>query len=723
MVVKNIFKIFICILLFINFAASAQYTYPFQDPDLPIETRIDNIISLLTIDEKIECLSTDPSVPRLGIKGSKHCEGLHGLAQGGPSNWGKRNPAPTSIFPQAYGLAESWDVDVLKKVAGVEGYEVRYMFQNEKYNRSGLVVRAPNADLGRDPRWGRTEECFGEDPYLTSQLVVSFIKGLQGNHPKYWQSASLMKHFLANSNENGRDSTSSDFDERLWREYYSYPFWKGVTEGGSKAFMAAYNAYNGIPCTVHPMLKNITVNEWGQNGIICTDGGGLRLLVSAHKYYPDLETASLACLNAGINQFLDRYKEAVKSAYENGIISEELIDSAIRGSFRVMIMLGLLDPPELVPYSNIGIKDTIEPWLTEKHQSMVREVTQKTIVLLKNENNILPLDKNNISSIAVIGPRANKVLLDWYSGTPPYTISPLEGIKNKCSANTKIYVTKDSTIEEAKLVAKKAGYVIICVGNHPLCDDSLGWAECPTPSFGREAVDRKTLILEQEELIKEVYKVNPNIIVVLISSFPYAINWTNENIPAILHLTHSGQELGNALADVIFGDYNPAGRLVQTWPKSEGQLPDMMDYNIQNGRTYMYFCGKPLFPFGYGLSYTEFAYSSLKIDKEILKTDGQIKVSFNLTNSGNREGEEVVQLYVQHINSKISRPFIELKGFKRINLEAAETKTIEFKLKAQDLAYWSVEKQCFIVEEDSVNIMAGASSDDIRLAKTIVIIK
>src|SRR3972149_9787989 len=315
------------ILLFsLAFSLKAQYPYPFRNPDLPVEERIDNIISLLTLDEKVSCLSTDPSVPRLGIKGSRHIEGLHGAAQGGPSNWGSRNPVTTTIFPQAYGLAESWDTSVLKTVGKIEGYEARYLFQNEKYKRGGIVIRAPNADLGRDPRWGRTEECYGEDAFLTGKLVVAFIEGLQGNHPKYWQSASLMKHFLANSNENGRDSTSSDFDDRLWREYYAYPFWKGVVEGGSRAYMAAYNSYNGIPCTVHPMLKDITVNEWGQDGIICTDGGAYRLLIQAHKYYPDFYTAAVGVLRAGINQFLDNYREGVYGAIANGYMTEQTID-------------------------------------------------------------------------------------------------------------------------------------------------------------------------------------------------------------------------------------------------------------------------------------------------------------------------------------------------------------------------------------------------------------
>ncbi len=697
----------------------AQYQYPFQNPDLPVEERIDNLLSLMTLDEKVNCLSTDPGVPRLGVKGTRHVEGLHGLAMGGPSNWGRRNPVPTTIFPQAIGLAESWDRNVLQQVASIEGYEVRYMFQNEKYNRGGLVVRAPNADLGRDPRWGRTEECYGEDAWFNAQMVVSFIKGLQGNDPKYWLTASLMKHFLANSNENGRDTSSSDFSERLWREYYSYPFYKGVTEGGSRAYMAAYNRYNGIPCTVHPMLKNITVNEWGQNGIICTDGGAYRLLVTAHKYFPDLYHAAEGCLKSGINQFLDMYKEGVYGALANGYIQESDINDALRGIFRVMIRLGLLDPPDRVPYAKIGITDTIEPWLTEKHRKTALEVTRKTIVLLKNEKKLLPLHSEKIKSIAVIGPLADSVLLDWYSGTPPYRVTPLDGIKNKAGEKIKVLFSADNRFNKAVEIASQSDVAIVIVGNHPTGNDD--WEKCPVPSDGKEAVDRKTIILEQEELIKRIYEVNQHTIVVLISSFPFAINWTKENIPAIVHMTHCSQETGNALADVLFGDYNPAGRLVQTWPKSERQLFPMMDYDITHGRTYMYFKEEPLFEFGYGLSYSSFEYSDFKLSSNRIPSDGKITVSVKIKNTGDIAGDEVVQLYVKHINSKFQRPISELKGFDRVNVKPGEVKTVEIPLNADDLAYWDDIKHAFIVEKDEIMVMVGSSSKNIKFTKVVKI--
>jgi beta-glucosidase len=339
---KNLILLTIFLLLQISLRAQ---TYPFQDNKLDDEKRLDNLISQLTLDEKINCLSTRLSIPRLGIKGTRTVEGLHGLALSGPANWAVKGKGAsrTTTFPQSIGLAETWDPELLTQLASLEAEECRYLAQSPKYGSAGLIVFSPNADLGRDVRWGRTEECYGEDAFLTSRLVVAFVKGLQGNDPKYWKTASLMKHFLANSNENNRTINSSDFDDRLFREYYSYPFFKGVTEGGSRAYMTAYNKYNGIPCVVNPVLKDITINEWGQNGIIATDGGAYRQLLTTHKYYPDLQTAAAGCIKAGITMFLDNYKEPLKQAITSGLISKKEIDNAIRGTLRVMLKLGLLD--------------------------------------------------------------------------------------------------------------------------------------------------------------------------------------------------------------------------------------------------------------------------------------------------------------------------------------------------------------------------------------------
>ena len=692
--------------------------YMFQDTGLDEEERLDNLISLMTIDEKVNCLSTRPSVPRLGIKGTRLVEGLHGLALSGPANWAVHGPGEsvTTTFPQSIGLAQTWDPELLEEVASLEAEECRFLTQNSMFGSAGLIVLAPNADLGRDVRWGRTEECYGEDAFLTSRLVVAFVHGLQGHNPKYWKTASLMKHFLANSNENNRASNSSDFDERLFREYYSYPFYKGITEGGSRAFMTAYNKYNGIPCTVHPVLRSVAVNEWGQNGIIATDGGAYRQLVTQHMFYPDLKTAAKGCIDAGTTMFLDNFKEPLSEAIKEGLITEKEIDRAVRGTLRVMLKLGLLDDPSVSAniYTKIGITDTVPPWMKPETRELVRRATAKSVVLLKNENQLLPLHKEKVRSIAVIGPSANLVVPDWYSGTPPYRVSVLQGIKNACGKDVKILFAASNKADSAVIAAQEADVAIVCVGNHPL-SYGLPWGQNQVASDGREDVDRQALSLEQEDLVKLVYAVNPNTVMVMVSSFPYTVNWSQDNIPAILHISQSSQELGNGLADVIFGIISPAGRLVQTWPSSIDQMLPILEYDIRKGRTYQYCRSVPLFPFGYGLTYTTFIYSDLRSDKKMVRSGETVNVTFTLENRGNYDSDEVAQLYVSYPDSKVERPAIALKGFSRVNVRKGEWLTVTIPLKTEDLKYWDIEKHSFVLEKGKVSFSVGASSADLRL--------
>jgi len=692
----------------------------FQDPNLPVEQRVNNIISLMTLDEKIACLGTNPNVPRLGIRGTGHSEGLHGLALGGPGGWGRPTPIPTTQFAQEIGMGETWDTELIRLAGGVEGYEARYINQSEKTHRGNLVIRAPNADLGRDPRWGRTEECFGEDPYFNGKMVVAMVKGLQGDDPKYWLTAALMKHFLANSNEDGRGGSSSDFDARLLREYYSVPFRMGVIEGGARSYMAAYNATNKIPMTVHPILREITMKEWGVDGIICTDAGSLRNMVNPklHNYYKTNAEGVAGAVKAGVNQFLENanlYRTGAQEAMKQNLLTEKDIEDVIKGEFRVMIKLGLLDPPAMVKYASI--KGDEEVWKRPEHKDIAKRVAQESVVLLKNANHFLPLRKASLKSIAVLGPLADVVALDWYSGTPGYVITPLQGLKEKAGSGIAVNYAPPADIDASVKAAKESDVAVVFVGNHPTCD--AGWAKCPTPSDGKEAIDRKAINLEQEEFVKKIYAANPKTVVVLLASFPIAINWSQENIPAILHITHNAQEEGTAIADALFGDINPAGRLVETWPKSLDQVPPMMDYNIRHGRTYMYFKGDPLYPFGYGLSYTTFQYRNLKLSTARLRKTGDLTVSVDVKNTGSRKGDEVVQLYVAHLNSKVERARQELKGFKRIAIQPNETKTVTLTVKAEDLAYWDEKQNKWVVEEDQVKVMVGASSADVRLEKTI----
>jgi beta-glucosidase len=716
--------------------AQQNYQYTFQNPDLPAEQRISDLLSRMTLEEKVDMLSNEAlshgmmsksDVPRLGVVGTGHVEGLHGLSQGGPGGW--QGPGkvviPTTQFPQARGLGQTWDPALLEKVAGVEGFEARYVVG--RYHRGGLIVRAPNADLARDPRWGRGEKSYGEDSYQTGTMSVAYVKGLQGNNPHYWLAASLMKHFLANSNEEGRSSGSSNFDERLFREYYSVPFRMGIEEGHAGGFMTAYNAWNGIPMAVQPVLKSVVMNEWGFDGIICTDGGALTMLVTQHHYDKTLPEAAAAAIHAGVNTFIDNYKnttQATLDAVKQGLVSEADIDRDLRGLLRVMIRLGLLDPANRVPYSSIGITDVNpargEPWYWSEAKELARKATDESIVLLKNERKTLPLDRRNLRSIAVIGPDADKVLMDLYGGTPPYAISPLEGIRERAGQGVDVKYATGSDLNEAANLARRSDVTIVIIGNDPACG-SPGWHHCPLPSDGHEGQDRTSLTLEQEAIAKAVFAANPRTIVVLSASFPYTTTWSQENIPAIVEMTHGSQEEGTGLADVLFGDYDPAGRLTETWVASIDQLPPMMDYDIRHGRTYMYLKQKPLYAFGYGLSYSTFKYSNLRLSSETLHRDGTLQVSIDIRNAGQLQGDEVVQMYVGHLNSKVDRPLEELKGFERIHLAAGEIKTVRFPLEASALRYWDIAQGEWVLEPDQVEIRIGASSDDIRARKVIQI--
>jgi beta-glucosidase len=688
----------------------------FNDPAVNEEQRLDDLIARMTLDEKVDALGNNTQVPRLGIQASGSVEGLHGIVLGGPT-YGDRANTPTTGFPQAYGLGETWDTDLLHRVATYISTENRYLFQNAKYRKSGLIMWTPNVDLGRDPRWGRTEECYGEDAFLTSRLAVAFIKGIQGDHPKYWRNASLMKHFLSNSNEYGRTFSSSNYSDKLFREYYAYPFYKGVTEGGSQALMTAYNAYNGTPCIMHPVLRNIVMKEWGLNGTLLTDGGAFRLLLSDHKRFDnDRAAAAAACIKAGITKFLDEYKDAVYEALHRKLISVEDIEKAIRGNLRISLKLGLLDHAEDNPYAAIGVTDTIAPWSKPETKALVREATLKSIVLLKNQDHLLPLDRHKIKKIAVIGQRATEVLQDWYAGKPFYTVNVLDAIREEAGNDIEVRYVKTNRMDSARTVAAWADVAIVCVGNHPTCD--AGWEQAPVISEGKEAVDRQSLQLDQEDLLLQVAQTNPNTIGVLISSFPYAINRANQTVPALLHLTQCSQELGHAVSDVIFGHYNPAGRLTQTWVKNITDLPHMMDYDITHGRTYMYFKEKPLYPFGYGLSYTRFNYSGTTLNDRVIERGDTLRVCFNLKNSGDMNGDEVVQLYVSARKHTDKDPIKQLKAFQRISLRKGETKKVELTVPYTELQVWDEKQNRFILPDKEMTLEIGASSSDIRLRTT-----
>jgi beta-glucosidase len=491
--------------------------------------------------------------------------------------------------------------------------------------------------------------------------------------------------------------------------------------------MASYNAWNGVTMMVNPVLKDVMIKEWGNDGIICTDGGALGLLITAHHAYPDKEQGVAAAIKAGINHFLDNYKDDLNKALKDGLVTEADIDAVEKNLLRVYLRLGEMDPPGADPYAQIGVQTTgpnvhaedasAPPWDQDASKALARLATDESIVLLKNEANTLPLDRTKLKTIAVIGPWADQVLLDWYSGTPPYFVSVIDGIREAAGSGVKVLYSDGSNVAEAQAMAKKADVAIVVVGNHPECN--AGWNQCPTPSNGKESVDRKTIVLEQEDLVKQIFAANPKTIEVLRSSFPYAIVWSQQNLPAIVHITHNSQEEGHGLADVLFGDYSPAGRLTQTWNTGDAQLLPLMDYNLLHGRTYMYSKDKPLYAFGYGLSYTTFKYEKIETSASKRAGSVHVQVRIHVRNTGNRASDEVVQLYVQHLGSAVPRPQLELKGFRRVHIEAGRSTEVKMELNGRDLAYWDSAAHTWQIEKEKVRLLAGGSSDNLPLKLTV----
>jgi len=710
--------------IFAGQAAAANY--PFQDTRLAPEARIASILSLMTVDEKIDALSTDSGVPRLGIPSFGSTEGIHGIVRRGDQEHQKAR-ITTTQFPQPPGMGASWDPALVRQAGAVQSTEARYITQSAAYRKPVpqpmLMQWGPQADLARDPRWGRSEEVYSEDPFLAGTMAASFAQGIQGDDPRYWRGAALLKHFLANSNENGRGNSSSDFDERLFREYYAVPFRMGFEEGGARGVMASYNAWNGTPMGVHPLLNSLLIKQWGAD-VVSSDGGAIGNLVKLYKRYPSQKEAAVAGLKAGINQYLDTYKDELHAAMKDGTVTQADLDTALTRKFRVTLKLGLIDPLDANPYA--AIKDGPAPWDGAAHKAVSLQMALESIVLMKNERQALPLSKRAIKSIAVIGPHADSVHWDWYGGIPPYKVTVLDGIRAALGPDVRVNYAPDNAGGAAERAARASDVAVVVVGNDPTCGPNMGkeWTDagtkpCADPGDGREGRDRETLALAQETLVKQVLAANPKTVMVLVSSFPYTIGWSKQHVPAILQMAHSSQDQGSALAQVLFGDYNPGGKLTTTWPASMDQLPPMMDYDIRHGRTYMYAKDKPLFAFGHGLSYTSFKYAKLRLDGPALARDGAMNVDVDVVNTGKATGDSVVQLYAAWPKSQVQRPRQALVGFRRVSLRPGETRTVRIPLKARQLAYWNSARGAYEVEAAPLTLMVGESSADIRLTRTV----
>ena len=801
------------------------------------------LVAKLTLEEKISQFdSSGAAVPRIGLPAFKYYggEALHGVGKSG---------AVTS-FPVPLALGCSWNPSLVERVFTAVSDEI--WAWHKKTGSSLAWFSPPTVNMGtRDPRWGRIAENYSEDPYLVGQMAVYTIHGMQGRDPHYLKTIACAKHYIANETESDRHETSATVDARSFWEYYSRGFEACVKEGHVFTVMSSYNAVNGIPTTASPFLLTQLLRQWGFRGYVVTDCGAVEDIFQAHRFMPTAAEAAALAVNAGCDvecgNILQRY---LAEAVQNMFISESALDQALVRAFTGRFLLGEYDPPEQNPFNKTPVSCLDSP----AHRQLAREAARQSVVLFKNDNNTLPLDKSSLKTIAVIGPMAGLCQLGNYSGGPQFMVSPLKAINEYFGilAAPAYYKNADEftqfggdperegsheggenlqrirngawaacphvlltgatefharvasdlpggTIEArldsldgpllAKLDVPKTGggqtWLNISAHISPVSGEhtvflrfaggkgdlfkitSFNLTPAPPIEVGtsgptkvvyvrgcgvvddkdpaqfdeavkaardadvalvfvgvneqvdKESHDRSDVRLSgaQHELVQAVYAANPRTILVVSSNAPVAINWEQDNLPAIVGGLFLGEQQGPALVDVLFGHYNPGGKVSTTWYRQIEDLPDFHDYNIRLGRTYMYFRGKPLYPFGHGLSYTTFQYKNLRLSGKTLPRDNKITVSFDVTNSGRRDGDEIAQLYARCPGAVVERPLLQLVNFERVHLKAGETKTISLALAHdhQALWYWDDKKSQFAVEPGPLEIMIGASSADIRL--------
>jgi beta-glucosidase len=648
---------------------------------------------------------------RLGIPALGIGEGLHGYMA-----------HEATSFPQAIGLASAWDPGLHRRVFGVVAREMRA--------RGAHYVLSPVLDLARDPRWGRTEETYGEDPYLASRLGVASVRGLQGDNFSGGteQVLATAKHFAAHGQpEAGTNCGPANYSERMLREELLVSYEAAVREGKIGSVMASYNEINGIPSHVNSwLLKDLLQDEWGFEGFVISDGWGVDDLYRLHFVAKDAADAAEKSFSSGVEVELGRCFVYLEQAVEAGRISMETIDSAVAKVLKAKFQFGLFENPFVEEEYAVSITNSAE------HRALALEAAQKAIVLLKNEGRLLPLNKSKLRSLAVIGPNATALRLGGYSGIPSHRVTVLEGIREKAGKEIEVLyadgcgITRsmneagqmwhddevllpdpaldDALMIEAVETAKRADVVLLVLGdNEQTCRE--GWSK-------NHLGDRDTLDLpgRQDELLQAVYATGKPVVLLLINGRPASINFAAEHIPAILEAWYPGQEGGTAVADVLFGDVNPGGKLPITFPRSAGQIPAYYYHKPSARRGYLFSSAEPLFPFGHGLSYTTFAYSNLRLNIEKITADETATLSVEVTNTGKRAGDEVAQFYVHDLlSTTITRPVKLLKGLQRITLQPGECQTVSFPVGREQLQFLD-ENMKLNVEPGQFELMVGGSS-------------
>jgi len=663
--------------------AGGDAALPYRDPSLPIAVRVDDLVSRMTLEEKMaQLVYSSPAIERLGIPAYEWAnECLHGVAQAGVA----------TVFPQSIGLGATWDAALIHQVAAAISDEARAKYheavrQNRQRKYYGLTFFSPNVNIFRDPRWGRGQETYGEDPYLTARLGVAYVQGLQGDDPQYLKVVATPKHFAAHSGpEVERHQFNAQVDERDLLETYLPAFEACVREGKSFSVMGAYSRLNGEPdCASHTLLDEILRREWGFRGYVVSDCYGIKDILEKQHLAGSLEQASAVALRAGTDLNCGNEYLSLPAALKQGLVSEADIDRAVKRVLEARFRLGMFDPPDKVPYARIpySVVDSRE------HRELSLQAARESIVLLKNANHLLPLSKT-LKSIAVVGPNANEVkaLLGNYYGTPSLAVTPLVGIRKKASPETRVVYAKGceavepptiaSSLDEAVRAAKSADVVIAALGlSGDLENEQF---EIDTDGFYWGDRTRLDLPRAQEQLLEAMARTGKPTVLLLLNGGPISTAWASEHTDAIVEAWYPGEEGGAAIADVLFGDYNPGGRLPVTVYKSVDQLPPFGDYKMA-GRTYRYFSGEPLYPFGFGLSFTHFSYGHLEVSRAPIRTGENLRVSAEVKNTGAMGGDEVVQLYLTRMNSPVPVPIRSLAGFARAHLASGESRVINFTL-------------------------------------------
>jgi len=703
------------LLLFFTVTTAAQYKYLFQNPALSIEKRANNLIQQLTTGEKINLLLyNSPGSDRLGIpKYNWWNEALHGVARAGRA----------TVFPQAIGMAATFNDGLIYTVANAISDEARAKFNtavknNNRVQYLGLTFWSPNINIFRDPRWGRGHETYGEDPYLTGCMGSAFVKGLQGNDPNHFKAVACAKHFAVHSGpEPIRHGFNAVVSTNDLRNTYLPAFKKLVTEAKVGGIMCAYNRTDSLPCcTSKFLLQDILRKEWDFKGYVVTDCWALDDIFRYHKFVKTDEEAAALAIKANVNVECGNTLKALNGALEKGMVTEKEMDASLKINLETLFKLGLFDPAEKDRYSKIN-ESVID---NGEHRALARHTAVQSIVLLSNKNNRLPLSKN-IKHILVTGPNADvsNVLMANYNGNTASSISFLEGITGHVSASTIIsYNTgcslTDTALQEVYWQINDAEAVVAVLGLSPLMEGENG--DAYLSEAGGDKKDIRFPYAQLKYLRKLREKTKKPLIVVLTTGSAIELEEVEKIADAVVLAWYPGEEGGNAAADIIFGDANPAGRLPVTFYRSTEDLPPFEDYSMKE-RTYRYFNGKPLHAFGFGLSYTRFLYSALSVSK----STNDLTIRLNITNTGEYDGDEVAQLYLRRINAEEGRPSKELKGFKRIFIKKGFRKNVSFLLTKKDLEYWDEKKGGYLVYPGEYEVMIGSSSEDIKLRHRFIV--